>query len=181
MKQVSSNTAVDLAESILKEAHEEITVETRIEKLIEVADGIKFEQEHINLIDRIRNTESEVTLAINCRSFPIVTGSIRFTSEQFLVISSNRINYLINLAHAIYLAGVDPRAVFRVENSDLDTTTMWVKNLVENQSIVSIYLINGIQLSGTLIRFGNDHLDLLVHNQSYLIPTTSLVLLRSAP
>ena len=80
MKQVSSNDAVDLAESILKDAHEEITVETRMEKLLEVADGIKFEQEQINLIDRIRNTEREITLAINCPSFPIVTGSIKFTS-----------------------------------------------------------------------------------------------------
>lgn len=181
MKQVSSSSAVDIAESILKDAHEEITVETRIEKLIEVADGIKFEQEHIKLIDRIRNTESEITLAINCPSFPIVTGSIRFTSDQFLVISKNRINFLVNLAHAIYLAGVDQRAVFRIENSDLDTTSMWVKNLVENLSIVSIYLSNGNQLSGKLIRFGNDHLDLLVHNQTYLIPIKSLVLLRSAP
>lgn len=181
MKQVSSISAVDLAESILKDAHEEITVETRIEKLIEVADGIKFEQEHINLIDRIRNTESEVTLAINCPSFPILTGSIRLTSEQFLVISNSQINYLVNLASAIYLTGVDQRAVFRIENSELNTTSMWVKNLVESQSVVSIYLINGNQLSGKLIRFGNDHLDLLVHNQTYLIPITSLVLLRSAP
>ncbi|MEN9741165.1 MAG: hypothetical protein RIR66_121 [Actinomycetota bacterium] len=181
MKQVSSIAAVDLAESILKDAHEEITVETRIEKLIEVTDGIKFEQEHINLIDRIRNTESEITLAINCPSFPIVNGSIRFTSERFLVISNNRINYFVNLSHSIYLAGVDQRAVFRIENSDLDTTSMWVKNLVENQSPVSIYLINGNQLSGKLIRFGNDHLDLLVGKQSYLIPITSLVLLRSTP
>ena len=181
MKQVSSNDAVDLAESILKDAHEEITVETRIEKLLEVADGIKFEQEHINLLDRIRNTESEITLAVNCPSFPIVTGSIRFTSKQFLVISSNRTNYLVNLHHTIYLTGVDQRAVFRIENSELDTTSMWVKNLIENQSEISIYLITGNQLSGKLIRFGSDHLDLLVNNQIYLIPITSLVLLRSNP
>ena len=181
MKQVSSNDAVDLAESILKDAHEEITVETRIEKLLEVVDGIKFEQEHINLLDRIRNTESEITLAINCPCFPIVTGSIRFTSKQFLVISSNRTNYLVNLDHTIYLTGVDQRAVFRIENSELDTTSMWVKNLIENQSEISIYLITGNQLSGKLIRFGSDHLDLLVNNQTYLIPITSLVLLRSNP
>ena len=181
MKQVSSNDAVDLAESILKDAHEEITVETRIEKLLEVADGIKFEQEHINLLDRIRNTESEITLSVNCPSFPIVTGSIRFTSKQFLVISSNRKNYLVNLDHTTYLTGVDQRAVFRIENSELDTTSMWVKNLIENQSEISIYLISGNQLSGKLIRFGSDHLDLLVNNQTYLISITSLVLLRSNP
>ena len=180
MKQVSSNHVVDLAESILKDAHEEITVETRIEKLLEVADGIKFEQEHINLIDRIRNTESEITLAINCPSYPVVTGSIRFTSERFLVINSNRINYLVNLTHSIYLAGVDQRAVFRIENCELDTTAMWIKNLVENNSSVCLYLINGNQLNGKLIRFGSDHLDLLVNQQAYLIPISSLVLLRSA-
>lgn len=179
MKQVSSNDAVDLAESILKDAHEEITVETRMEKLLEVADGIKFEQKQINLIDRIRNTEREITLAINCPSFPILTGSIKFTSKQFLVISCNRTNYLVNLGHTIYLAGVDQRAVFRIENSDLDTTSMWVKNLIDDQLQITIYLITGNQLSGKLIRFGSDHLDLLVHNQTYLIPITSLVLLRS--
>lgn len=180
MKQVSSNDAVDLAESILKDAHEEITVETRMEKLLEVADGIKFEQEQINLIDRIRNTESEITLAINCPSFPILTGSIKFTSKQFLVISSSRTNYLINLDHTVYLAGVDHRAVFRIENKNLDTTSMWVKNLIEDQSPISIYLISGSQLSGKLIRFGSDHLDLLVNSQTYLIPICSLVLLRSS-
>lgn len=180
MKQVSSNDAVDLAESILKDAHEEITVETRMEKLLEVADGIKFEQEQINLIDRIRNTEREITLAINCPSFPIVTGSIKFTSKQFLVMGSNRTNYLVNLDHTIYLAGVDQRAIFRIENSDLDTTSMWIKNLIEDQLQITIYLISGNQLSGKLIRFGSDHLDLLVNNQAYLIPLNSLVLLRSS-
>ena len=180
MKQVSSNDAVDLAESILKDAHEEITIETRMEKLLEVADGIKFEQEQINLIDRIRNTEREITLAINCPSFPIVTGSIKFTSKQFLVMRSNRTNYLVNLDHTIYLAGVDQRAVFRIENSDLDTTSMWVKNLIEDQLQITVYLISGNQLSGKLIRFGSDHLDLLVNNQTYLIPLNSLVLLRSS-
>ena len=86
----------------------------------------------------------------------------------------------MNLDHTIYLAGVDQRAIFRIENSDLDTTSMWIKNLIEDQSPISIYLISGNQLSGKLIRFGSDHLDLLVNNQAYLIPLNSLVLLRSS-
>ena len=180
MKQVLKHAAIDQAEQIIHAAHEEFTVESRIETLIEVIDGVAFEQEQVNLIDRIRNTENEITVSLNCSNMPVVQGQVRFTSERFLVLKNQNGNFLINLVHTNYFLDVDQRAVFRIENVEIDTTSMWIKNLTQSQSRVSIYLVNGLQISGQLIRFSHDHLDLLVNQQTYLIPITNLVTLRSS-
>lgn len=179
MHKINESQVLVQAENIVREASEELSVETRIERLIEVADGVNFEQELVKLIDRIRNTETEITVAVNCPNFPVVTGSVLFTSEQFIVLKHLKTSYLVNLLQTNYFVGVDQKAVFRTINESIDTTTMWLKNLITKQKQVTIYLTNASYLQGQLIRFSQDHLDLLIQGQIYVIPINCLVLLRS--
>ena len=180
MHKINESQVLVQAENIVREASEELSVETRIERLIEVADGVNFEQGLVQLIDRIRNTETDITVALNCPNFPVVTGSVFFTSDQFIVLKNLKTSYLINLRHANYFVGVDQKAVFRTTNDSIDTTTMWLKNLISRQKQVTIYLTNGNYLQGQLVRFSQDHVDLLIRDQVFVISINCLILLRSS-
>lgn len=166
-------------EAILAQVAEEITVESRIEKLLEVTQLVRQQHESINLIDRIRNTDGEVTVQLNCQNFSTITGSIKFTSDNYLVISNANCDYFLNCSFIELVLGVDSRAVFRTTNLAVDTTLLWLKNLIEVNKQVSIQLASGKYLSGQIIRSNYDHLDLLVNGQTLLIPLHSIVLLRS--
>lgn len=178
--EISSIEVLDQAENILKDVGEEIEIENRIEKNLEVSEAVRSEQELITLIDRIRNTESEIAATINCPSYPVVTGEIRFTSEKYLVLHKPNSDFLINLAHITYLVGIDQRAIFKSELFQVDTTLMWLNNLIDHQNQVTIYLVNGNQLCGQLIRFSQDHLDVQIATQVFLIPISAVILIRSS-
>ena len=177
--EISSIEVLDQAENILRDVKEEIEIENRIDKALELTDAIRFEQESVSLIDRIRNTETEISMAINCPNFPVVTGEVRFTSDEYLVLAKDKNNFLINLCQVSYVVGVDNLATFRPNEFQVNTTFLWIKNLIDAENLLTIYLTNGNQLHGQLIRFSNDHFDLRVKNHNFLIPASAIVLIRS--
>ena len=177
--EIFSIEVLDQAENILRDVKEEIEIENRIDKVLELTDAIRFEQESVSLIDRIRNTDAEISMAINCPNFPVVTGEVRFTSDEYLVLAKDKNNFLINLSQVSYVVGVDNLATFRPNEFQVNTTFLWIKNLIDAENLLTIFLTNGNQLQGQLIRFSDDHFDLRVKNHNFLIPSSAIVLIRS--
>jgi hypothetical protein len=182
--ETSATEVLEHAASYLLEIGEEIFIEERVIRTVEVFEAIRFEQELINLIDRVRNTENEIVITTNSDSLPVIHGKVRFTSDRYLVISNTFGDYLINLAHIVLINEVDNRAVFRTEHFPIETTTMWIKNLIDQQLLVTIFLVGVRQLSGQITRFGHDHLDLVIDNpqdlmQRILIPLSAIQIIRS--
>lgn len=169
---------LDQTENIFRDTQEDVEIENRLETLLEVSESTRSEQESIRLIDRIRNTENEISIMLNCSIFPVVSGNVRFSSVNFVVLQSGLTNYFVNLSKIVYLICVDQRAIFRTEDLLIDTTTMWLKNLIDNFAAISIYLTNGIHMTGYLIRFSKDHVDMQINQNLYLIPFSAIVLIR---
>ncbi len=171
---------LDQTAKFLQEIGEEIFIEERINKTIEIDEVIRCEQEVINLIDRIRNTENEITVTINNSCLPALNGEVRFTSEKYLVIANQKAHFLINLSHLIMLSQVDNKAVFRTEYFPAETTTMWIKNLIDKNTQVTIFLSGDRQITGQITRFSHDHLDLHINQvQKLLIPLYAIQVIRS--
>ena len=77
---------LDQTENFLRDIQEDVEIENRFETLLEVNENTRSEQELINLIDRIRNTENNISIMLNSSIFPVVTGLVRFSSDQFVVL-----------------------------------------------------------------------------------------------
>ena len=116
------------ANSIVSQAAEDITVETRIEKRLEITQLIRSAQEQVSLLDRIRNTDGQITLCLNCANYPTVSGEIRFTSEDFLVIDQSQAQFLVRLNQIEYIFGAENKGIYRNANNSVDTTLLWLKN-----------------------------------------------------
>lgn len=177
--EIGSVEVLDQAENFLRAASEEIEIESRLDKSVEVFEAVRAEQELINLIDRIRNTDSQISILTTNKSLPAVTGDIRFTSEKYLVISNQQSDYLISLDQILLVNQVAEQAVFRTNYFAVETTTMWIKNLIDLETEVNIYLVGGHQVSGKLMRFGHDHLDVQINRQKALIPNSAIAIIRS--
>ena len=165
---------------ILDQAAQDITVETRIEKLLEVSQIVKDQQETIDLIDRIRNTAGQIKIAFVQKELPNLIGEVQFTSDEFLVLKQGKTKYLVALNHIEIISGVDERAVFRNANQQLNTPLLWLKNLIDDCKLVTVQLISGRAISGQISRFNSDHLDLVSASQVNLISLNSIVYLRSS-
>lgn len=177
--EISSVEVLDQAENLLREVSEEIEIETRLDKSVEVFEAIRAEQELINLIDRIRNTEGQISILTGLKHFPTITGEVRFTSDKYVVLANAQSNLLISLNQILLVNQVAEQAVFRAEHFPVETTTMWIKNLIDLGIEVSIYLVSGQQITGKIIRFGHDHLDVQFKCQKVLIPTSAIAIIRS--
>jgi hypothetical protein len=182
--ETSATEVLEHTANYLMEIGEEIFIEERVTRTVEVFEAIRFEQELINLIDRVRNTENEIVITTSSDFLPVVNGKVRFTSDRHLIISNRFADYLISLAHIVMINEVDNRAVFRTEYFAIETTTMWIKNLIDQELLVTIYLVGARQLSGQITRFGHDHLDLVIGNpkdsmQKMLIPLSAIQVIRS--
>ena len=177
--EIGSVEVLDQAENFLRAASEEIEIESRLDKSVEVFEAVRAEQELISLIDRIRNTDSQISILTTNKSLPAVTGDIRFTSEKYLVISNQQSDYLISLDQILLVNQVAEQAVFRTNYFAVETTTMWIKNLIDLETEVNIYLVGGHQVSGKLMRFGHDHLDVQINRQKALIPNSAIAIIRS--
>ena len=167
------------ANSILSQAAEDITVETRIEKRLEVSQIVRSIQENISLLDRLRNTEGPVTICLNCENYPIVSGEIRFTSEDFLVLDKPQAQFLVRLNQIEYIFGAETRGIYRNVNNSVNTPLLWFKNLIDASKQVSVNLVSGKTFTGQIIRLNSDHFDLLVRQNTYLIPLAAIALIRS--
>lgn len=167
------------ADSIVSQAVEDITVETRIEKRLEISQLIRSAQEQVSLLDRIRNTEGQLTLCLNCANYPTVSGEIRFTSEDFLVIAQRQAQFLVRLNQIEYIFGAETKGIHRTTNNSVDTTLLWLKNLIDSNRQVFVHLIGGKTFIGQIVRLNSDHFDLLVNQSSYLIPLAATALIRS--
>ena len=165
---------------ILDQAAQDITVETRIEKLLEVSQIVKDQQETIDLIDRIRNTAGQIKIAFVQKELPNLIGEVQFTSDEFLVLKQGKTKYLVALNYIEIISGVDERAVFRNANQQLNTPLLWLKNLIDDCKLVTVQLISGRAISGQISRFNSDHLDLVSASQVNLISLNSIVYLRSS-
>lgn len=166
------------ASEILNQAAQDITIENRIEKLIEVNQIVREEQETVNLIDRIRNTAGEIKLHFAQKELPNLAGEIQFTSEDFLVLKQAKTQYLIALKQVEIISGVDDKAILRNLSQELNTPLLWLKNLVDAQNSVTVQLLSGRTLSGKINRLSCDHLDLSSSTQISLVPLNSIVFLR---
>ena len=167
------------ANSIVSQAAEDITVETRIEKRLEITQLIRSAQEQVSLLDRIRNTDGQITLCLNCANYPTVSGEIRFTSEDFLVIDQSQAQFLVRLNQIEYIFGAENKGIYRNANNSVDTTLLWLKNLIDSNHHVSVHLISGKTFTGQIVRLNSDHFDLLVNQNTYLIPLVAIALIRS--
>lgn len=167
------------ANSIVSQAVEDITVETRIEKRLEITQLIRSAQEQVSLLDRIRNTDGQITLCLNCANYPTVSGEIRFTSEDFLVIDQSQAQFLVRLNQIEYIFGAENKGIYRNANNSVDTTLLWLKNLIDSSHHVSVHLISGKTFSGQIVRLNSDHFDLLVNQNTYLIPLVAIALIRN--
>lgn len=167
------------ANSIVSQAAEDITVETRIEKRLEITQLIRSAQEQVSLLDRIRNTDGQITLCLNCANYPTVSGEIRFTSEDFLVIDQSQAQFLVRLNQIEYIFGAENKGIYRNANNSVDTTLLWLKNLIDSSHHVSVHLISGKTFTGQIVRLNSDHFDLLVNQNTYLIPLVAIALIRS--
>ena len=166
------------ANSIVSQAAEDITVETRIEKRLEITQLIRSAQEQVSLLDRIRNTDGQITLCLNCANYPTVSGEIRFTSEDFLVIDQSQAQFLVRLNQIEYIFGAENKGIYRNANNSVDTTLLWLKNLIDSSHHVSVHLISGKTFTGQIVRLNSDHFDLLVNQNTYLIPLVAIALIR---
>jgi hypothetical protein len=137
-------------DEILDQAAQDIKVESRIEKLLEVSQIVKDQQETVDLIDRIRNTEGQKT------------------------------KYLIALNQVEIISGADEKAIFRTTNYQVNTPLLWLKNLIDDCKLVTVQLISGRAILGQISRLNSDHLDLVSASQINLIPFNSIVYLRSS-
>lgn len=178
-QEMNSIKVLDDLELIVRSATEEIAVESRLEETLEIYESIRFEQESINFVDRLRNTEGEIQVAINDKNFPLITGEIRFTSDDHLVLANSQADYFISNSQICFINRVDNKAIFRIQNLPIETTTLWIKNVIDQQKVVSVSLLSGIQIIGKINRFGHDHLDFQSRNQNYLLPIAAIVLIRS--
>ena len=167
------------ANSIVSQAAEDITVETRIEKRLEITQLIRSAQEQVSLLDRIRNTDGQITLCLNCANYPTVSGEIRFTSEDFLVIDQSQAQFLVRLNQIEYIFGAENKGIYRNANNSVDTTLLWLKNLIDSNHHVSVHLISGKTFTGQIVRLNFDHFDLLVNQNTYLIPLVAIALIRN--
>lgn len=167
------------ANSIVSQAAEDITVETRIEKRLEITQLIRSAQEQVSLLDRIRNTDGQITLCLNCANYPTVSGEIRFTSEDFLVIDQSQAQFLVRLNQIEYIFGAENKGIYRNANNSVDTTLLWLKNLIDSSHHVSVHLISGKTFTGQIVRLNSDHFDLLVNQNTYLIPLVAIALIRN--
>lgn len=167
------------ANSIVSQAAEDITVETRIEKRLEITQLIRSAQEQVSLLDRIRNTDGQITLCLNCANYPTVSGEIRFTSEDFLVIDQSQAQFLVRLNQIEYIFGAENKGIYRNANNSVDTTLLWLKNLIDSNHHVSLHLISGKTFTGQIVRLNSDHFDLVVNQNRYLIPLVAIALIRS--
>lgn len=167
------------ANSIVSQAAEDITVETRIEKRLEITQLIRSAQEQVSLLDRIRNTDGQITLCLNCANYPTVSGEIRFTSDEFLVIDQSQAQFLVRLNQIEYIFGAENKGIYRNANNSVDTTLLWLKNLIDSSHHVSVHLISGKTFTGQIVRLNSDHFDLLVNQNTYLIPLVAIALIRS--
>ena len=167
------------ANSIVSQAAEDITVETRIEKRLEITQLIRSAQEQVSLLDRIRNTDGQITLCLNCANYPTVSGEIRFTSEDFLVIDQSQAQFLVRLNQIEYIFGAENKGIYRNANNSVDTTLLWLKNLIDSNHHVSVHLISGKTFTGQIVRLNSDHFDLLVNQNTYLIPLVAIALIRN--
>lgn len=170
---------LDQLEVIVQSAAEEIVVESRLEETLEIYESIRYEQELINFIDRLRNTEGEIQVTMACKNYPLITGEIRFTSDEYLVLSNSQADYFIASKHICLINNADPKAIFRMDTLPIETTMLWIKNLIDAQSLVSVTLLGDIQLVGTIIRFGHDHLDFVAASKYFVIPMSAIVVIRS--
>ena len=167
------------ANSIVSQAAEDITVETRIEKRLEITQLIRSAQEQVSLLDRIRNTDGQITLCLNCANYPTVSGEIRFTSDEFLVIDQSQAQFLVRLNQIEYIFGAENKGIYRNANNSVDTTLLWLKNLIDSNHHVSVHLISGKTFTGQIVRLNSDHFDLVVNQNRYLIPLVAIALIRS--
>lgn len=167
------------ANSIVSQAAEDISVENRIEKRLEISQLIRSAQEQVSLLDRIRNTEGQITLCLNCANYPMITGEIRFTSDDFLVLDQGQAQFLVRLNQIEYISGAETKGIYRNVNNSVDTTLLWLKNLIESNRHVSVQLASGKTFSGQIVRLNHDHFDLLVNQNRYLIPLAAIALIRS--
>ncbi len=167
------------ANSIVSQAAEDITVETRIEKRLEITQLIRSAQEQVSLLDRIRNTDGQITLCLNCANYPTVSGEIRFTSDEFLVIDQSQAQFLVRLSQIEYIFGAENKGIYRNANNSVDTTLLWLKNLIDSNHHVSVHLISGKTFTGQIVRLNSDHFDLVVNQNRYLIPLVAIALIRS--
>lgn len=167
-------------DEILDQAAQDIKVESRIEKLLEVSQIVKDQQETVDLIDRIRNTEGQIKIAFTQKELPNVIGEVQFTSDEFLVLKQGNTKYLIALNQVEIISGVDEKAIFRTTNYQVNTPLLWLKNLIDDCKLVTVQLISGRAISGQISRFNSDHLDLVSASQINLIPFNSIVYLRSS-
>jgi hypothetical protein len=177
--ELSSVEVLDQAENLLRAASEEIEIETRLDKSVEVFEAVRAEQELISLIDRVRNTEGQISILTGNKSLPAITGEVRFTSDKYIVITNQQSDFLISLDQILLVNQVAEQAVFRTNHILVETTTMWIKNLIDLETEVNIYLVGGHLVSGKLIRFGHDHLDVQINLQTALIPTSAISIIRS--
>ncbi len=176
---VPEYSVLSQADQILAAAAEEISIEERIEKRLEITQLIREQQEDVDLLDRIRNTEGHLIILLKSEMFPTITGEVRFTGKEFLVLNTNHSEELVNLNFVEIIDGLDQKAIFRINNSQVDTTLLWLKNLIDNNRSVQIWLSSGKSISGQIIRHNSDHLDVVANNKIRVIPMKSIVLLRS--
>jgi hypothetical protein len=183
--QITALDVLDQVEVILQDVAELVETENRVDETLELTESIRLEQESINLIDRIRNTAGEITISLNCPSYPLLTGLVRFSSPEYLVLRGNNSDYFINLAQIVMLKSVDERAIFKLTQLEFDTTKMWLKNLLDESQYVTVFLADGSQHDGVVTRLNHDHIDLVNYNcanskTSLLIPLDSITLIRKS-
>ena len=164
---------------VLGEAFSEVESETRLDLDYEVAETIRYEQGQISWRDRARNSDGELEIHIAHSELARVTGSLIHQSGDFLVVSSNLAQYLINSNSISAIQGLSglaklssgPDSISWLEN-------VWFHDLCDRIVEASWYLLGGTVIQGSCVRSGFDAIDVTTREKQITIPKSAIVVAR---
>jgi len=146
--------------AVLNSAAEQYLGEQRVDVSNEVADTVRFNQASILWHERIP-PRAALKVYLSHENLPLVVGQALWVSAQFLCLSDERYEHLINLEHIVAVSGLAyvtstarPTPVAEQMNS------IWFGGLLEDQQSASWFVSLNQVLVGPCTRLGLDAVDI---------------------
>jgi hypothetical protein len=179
-------------DDLFDDLDQQMTALRRAELDAEVAERIRGEDARIHLLDRLRaHTGAEISVTVSTGTR--VSGQLTRVAPDFLLVAESRSEALVPLASVAMLDGLGAAADTRRPSAVASRLGLAaaLRALSRVRSTVRLSILDGHELTGSLVRVGADYADIALHagdggpgrsaaRRTLVVPFEALALVRHA-